>query len=113
MGVDVTNGLDNTKSQSRIKDNIFTTGFLDGVPASRGCSAKGKFSSNAKVHDLTDWVDWCQDVDRTVNDPSITTDGVFKSAMRPHQISQRPAVPPLVIHWPISLITQFEERNLR
>ncbi len=110
MGVDVADGLDSAKSQSRIKNNIFATGFLDGLPASRGCSAKGKFWSSAKVHDLTDWVDWCQDVGRTVNDPSITTDGVFKSAMRPHQISQRPAVPPVAIHWPESLITQFEER---
>lgn len=110
MGVDVADGLDSAKSQSRIKNNIFATGFLEGLPASRGCSAKGKFWSSAKVHDLTDWVDWCQDVGRTVNDPSITTDGVFKSAMRPHQISQRPAVPPVAIHWPESLITQFEER---
>src|ERR1700754_2578929 len=52
MGVDVADGLDSAKSQSRIKNNIFATGFLDGVPASRGCSAKGKFWSSAKVHDL-------------------------------------------------------------
>lgn len=110
MGVDVADGLDSAKSQSRIKNNIFATGFLDGIPASRGCSARGKFWSSAKVHDLTDWVDWCQDVGRTVNDPSITTDGVFKSAMRPRQISQRPDVPPVAIHWPETLITQIEER---
>ena len=110
MGVDVADGLDSAKSQSRIKNNIFATGFLDGMPASRGCSAKGKFWSSAKVHDLTDWVDWCQDVGSMVNDPSVTTDGVFKSAMRPRQLSERPAVPPLAIHWPESLITQFEDR---
>ncbi|OPF90512.1 hypothetical protein I8G32_02271 [Rhodopseudomonas palustris] len=110
MGVDVADGLDSAKSQSRIKNNIFATGFLDGMPASRGCSAKGKFWSSAKVRDLTDWVDWCQDVGRTVNDPSITTDGVFKSAMRPCQINERPAVPPVAIHWPESLIMQIEER---
>ena len=45
MGVDVADGLDAAKSQSRIKNNVFATGFLDGVPASRGCSAKGKFWS--------------------------------------------------------------------
>ncbi len=110
MGVDVADGLDSAKSQSRIKNNIFATGFLDGMPASRGCSAKGKFWSSAKVHDLTDWVDWCQDVGSMVNDPSVTTDGVFKSAMRPRQLSERPAVPPVAIHWPESLITQFEDR---
>lgn len=110
MGVDVADGLDSAKSQSRIKNNVFATGFLDGAPASRGCSAKGKFWSISKVRDLTDWVDWCQDVGRAVNDPGITTDGVFKSAMRPRQISDRPAVPPVAIHWPESLLTQIEDR---
>lgn len=110
MGVDVADGLDSAKSQSRIKNNVFGTGFLDGAPASRGCSAKGKFWSMSAVRDLTDWVDWCQDIGRAVNDPGITTDGVFKSAMRPREISQRPAVPPVAIHWPESLLKQFEER---
>ncbi|MER9876803.1 DEAD/DEAH box helicase family protein [Mesorhizobium sp. M0195] len=110
MGVDVADGLDSAKSQSRIKNNVFATGFLDGAPASRGCSAKGKFWSISKVRDLTDWVDWCQDVGRAVSDPGITTDGVFKSAMRPRQISDRPAVPPVAIHWPESLLTQIEDR---
>lgn len=110
MGVDVADGLDSAKSQSRIKNNVFATGFLDGAPASRGCSAKGKFWSISKVRDLTDWVDWCQDVGRAVNDPGITTDGVFKSAMRPRQISDRPAVPPVAIHWPESLLIQIEDR---
>lgn len=110
MGVDVADGLDSAKSQSRIKNNVFATGFLDGAPASRGCSAKGKFWSISKVRDLTDWVDWCQDVGRAVNDPGITTDGVFKSAMRPRQISDRPAVPPVAIHWPESLLMQIEDR---
>lgn len=110
MGVDVADGLDTAKSQSRIKNNVFATGFLDGVPASRGCSAKGKFWSISPVHDLTDWVEWCADIGQAVNDPGITTDGVFKSAMRPRQISERPAVPPVAIHWPESLLTQIEDR---
>lgn len=110
MGVDVADGLDTAKSQSRIKNNVFATGFLDGVPASRGCSAKGKFWSISPVRDLTDWVEWCADIGQAVNDPGITTDGVFKSAMRPRQISERPAVPPVAIHWPESLLTQIEDR---
>ncbi|EHK79830.1 type III restriction protein res subunit [Sinorhizobium meliloti CCNWSX0020] len=110
MGVDVADGLDTAKSQSRIKNNVFATGFLDGVPASRGCSAKGKFWSISPVRDLTDWVEWCADIGRAVNDPGITTDGVFKSAMRPRQINERPTVPPVAIHWPESLLTQIEDR---
>ena len=110
MGVDVADGLDTAKSQSRIKNNVFATGFLDGVPASRGCSAKGKFWSISPVRDLADWVEWCADIGQAVNDTAITTDGVFKSAMRPRQISERPAVPPVAIHWPESLLTQIEDR---
>lgn len=110
MGVDVADGLDTAKSQSRIKNNVFATGFLDGAPASRGCSAKGKFWSISPVRDLTDWVEWCNDIGTAVNDPGITTDGVFKSAMRPRQINERPSVPPVAIHWPESLLTQIEDR---
>ena len=110
MGVDVADGLDSAKSQARIKNNVFGTGFLDGAPAARGCSAKGKFWSISRVRDLTDWVDWCQDIGRSVTDAGITTDGVFKSAMRPRQISQRPDVPPVAIHWPETLINQLEDR---
>ncbi|WP_036280595.1 DEAD/DEAH box helicase [Methylocystis sp. ATCC 49242] len=110
MGVDVADGLDTAKSQSRIKNNVFATGFLDGVPASRGCSAKGKFWSISPVRDLTDWVEWCGDIGTAVNDPGITTDGVFKSAMRPRQINNRPSVPPVAIHWPESVLIQIEDR---
>ena len=110
MGVDVADGLDTAKSQSRIKNNVFATGFLDGVPATRGCSAKGKFWSISPVRDLADWVEWCEDIGRSVNNPGITTDGVFKSAMRPRQIGERPAVPPVAIHWPESLLMQIEDR---
>lgn len=110
MGVDVADGLETAKSQSRIKNNVFATGFLDGVPSSRGCSAKGKFWSISPVRDLADWVEWCADIGRAINDSGITTDGVFKSAMRPRQISVRPSVPPVAIHWPESLLTQIEER---
>jgi len=110
MGVDVADGLDSAKSQSRIKNNLFATGFLEGAPATRGCSVKGKFWSISPVRDLADWVEWCQDIGRSVNDSGITTDGVFKSAMRPRQIRERPEVPPVAIHWPESLLMQIEDR---
>ena len=110
MGVDVADGLDTAKSQSRIKNNVFATGYLDGAPTTRGCSAKGKFWSITPVRDLADWVDWCEDIGRSVTDPSIATDGVFRSAMRPRQISERPALRPVAMHWPESLHVQIEDR---
>ena len=110
MGVDVAEGLDSAKAQGRIKNNAFAAGFVDGVPATLGCSTKGKFWSFAPVRDLTDWVDWCHGVGNAVTDTSLTTDNVFKGAMRPRQIRERPEVPPVAIHWPESLLLQFEER---
>ncbi|MBU1230247.1 MAG: DEAD/DEAH box helicase family protein [Proteobacteria bacterium] len=110
MGVDVADGLATAQAQSRIKNNVFATGFLGGLPATRGCSTKGKFWSISPVRDLTDWVEWCADIGQAVNDSGITTDSVFRCAMRPRQISERPSVPPVAIHWPESLMTQFEER---
>ena len=91
MGVDVADGLETAKSQSRIKNNVFATGFLDGVPASRGCSAKGKFWSISPVRDLADWVEWCADIGQAVNDPGITTDGVLqeRDAAAPDQPAAR------------------------
>ncbi|XHC09213.1 DEAD/DEAH box helicase family protein [Labrenzia sp. ac12] len=35
---------------------------------------------------------------------------VFPVVMRPRQISERPHVPPVAIHWPESLLTQIEDR---
>lgn len=110
MGVDVAEGLAAATSQHRIKNNIFATGFLGGVSATRGCSTKGKFWSFSPVRDIADWVDWCKDIGRLISNASITTDGVFKNAMRPQQIEKRPAAPPVAIHWPESLLMQLEDR---
>lgn len=110
MGVDVAEGLATAQAQKRIKNNAFATGFLDGVPTTRGCSTKGKFWSFAPVNDLSDWVEWCDLIGAKVNDPGITTDEVFKSAMRPRQISKRPKLPAVAIHWPESLQIQIEDR---
>jgi len=110
MGVDVAEGLDAAKSQARIKNNVFGSGFVDGVPSTLGCSARGRFWSFASVRDLTDWTDWCQDIGASVTNPGISGDNVFRGAMRPRLINKRPSVPPVAIHWPESLIMQFEER---
>jgi superfamily II DNA or RNA helicase len=110
MGVDVAEGLDSAKSQARIKNNVFAAGFSNGLPASRGCSAKGKFWSLSPVRDLTDWIDWCHEIGGMVTDPSISTDAVFASAMKPQLITTRPLVPPVAIHWPEGLLMQLEER---
>jgi hypothetical protein len=71
---------------------------------------KGKFWSLGKVHDLTDWTAWCHRIGALLTNTSILESAAFASAIRPRQTTERPDGHPLVIHWPMSLLMQFEER---
>ena len=110
MGIDVSDGIDSLMKTERIQNNIFGSGFEDGEPRTLGCSIKGKFWSLGKVHDLTDWTAWCHRIGSLLTNTSIPESAAFASAMRPRQITERPDGHPLVIHWPMSVLMQFEER---
>ena len=110
MGIDVSDGIDSLMRTERIQNNIFGSGFEDGEPRTLGCSIKGKFWSLGKVHDLTDWTSWCHRIGALLTNTSIPESAAFASAMRPRQITERPDGHPLVIHWPMSVLMQFEER---
>lgn len=110
MGIDVSDGIDSLQRVERIQNNIFGSGFEEGEPRTLGCSIKGKFWSHGKVRDLTDWTRWCHRIGALLANESIPTSAAFASAMRPRQITQRPDAHPLVIHWPDSVLLQYEER---
>ncbi|MER9191227.1 DEAD/DEAH box helicase [Mesorhizobium australicum] len=111
MGIDVSEGIDSLMRTERIQNNIFGSGFEDGEPRTLGCSIKGKFWSQAKVHDLTDWTNWCHRIGALLTNESIPESAAFVSAMRPKQVTERPDdAYPLVIHWPMSVLLSFEER---
>ncbi|WP_292512720.1 DEAD/DEAH box helicase family protein [Mesorhizobium sp.] len=110
MGIDVSDGIDSLMKSERIQNNIFGSGFEDGEPRTLGCSIKGKFWSQPRVHDLTDWTGWCHRIGALLDNDSIPESAAFASAMRPKSIIVRPDAHPLVIHWPMSLLLSFEER---
>ena len=110
MGMDVSDGIDSLKRVERIQNNIFGSGFEEGEPRTLGCSIKGKFWSQGKMRDLTDWTRWCHRIGSLLSNEAIPTSAAFASAMRPRQISKRPDAHPLVIHWPDSVLLAYEER---
>ncbi len=110
MGIDVSDGIDSLMRTERIQNNIFGSGFEDGEPRTLGCSIKGKFWSQARVHDLTDWTRWCHRIGALLTNESIPVSAAFASAMRPQQITERPDAHPLVIYWPMSVLFSYEER---
>jgi superfamily II DNA or RNA helicase len=110
MGMDVSDGLDSLKRVERIQNNIFGSGFEEGEPRTLGCSIKGKFWSQGKIRDLTDWTGWCHRIGSLLENEAIPTSAAFASAMRPRQIAERPDAHPLVIHWPDGVLLSYEER---
>ena len=86
-GIDVSAGLEEARSQGKIRNNIFGTGLYGGVTATRGCSIKGKFWARDSVDDLNAWMAWCRTVGSLVTDVSINADDVFRGAMIPRKIS--------------------------
>lgn len=110
MGIDVSDGIDSLMKSERIQNNIFGSGFEGGEPRTLGCSIKGKFWSQSRIHDLTDWTEWCHRIGALLDNDSIPDSAAFASAMRPQLITTRPDAHPLVIYWPMSLLLSFEER---
>ncbi|MFG1210947.1 DEAD/DEAH box helicase family protein [Xanthobacter flavus] len=110
MGIDVSDGIDSLMKAERIQNNIFGSGFEEGEPRTLGCSIKGKFWSQSRIHDLTDWTAWCHRLGALLDNDSIPESAAFASAMRPRRITARPDAHPLVIYWPMSLLFSFEEQ---
>ncbi|MFC3320410.1 hypothetical protein [Mesorhizobium cantuariense] len=110
MGIDVSDGIDSLMKAERIQNNIFGCGYEDGEPRTFGCSIKGKFWSQSRIHDLTDWTAWCHRLGALLDNDTIPESAAFASAMRPRLIAVRPDAHALVIHWPMSLLLSFEER---
>jgi superfamily II DNA or RNA helicase len=110
MGIDVSDGIDSLKKVERIQNNIFGSGFEEGEPRTLGCSIKGKFWSQAKIRDLTDWTRWCHHIGALLTNESIPNSAAFASAMVPKAITERPDAHPLTVHWPESVLLSYEER---
>lgn len=108
-GSDVREGLTSAITQHKIKSNLFGHGFENGEKTSIGCSVKGKIWSRKVADSIPDWVTWCLQVGRKLQDNTIRIDQIIDNAIIPEPITSRPTLIPLIIEWPEEMFFRGEE----
>jgi hypothetical protein len=101
-GVDVAIGLSEAAKSNVIKSNLFGVGYSNGTKISIGCSYKGTIWAKW-VETVDYWKHWCDHNAEKVLDSDIDVSDVLRNALIPEAISERPAVVPYSIDFPIEI----------
>jgi superfamily II DNA or RNA helicase len=99
VGADVYEGFPDVERQSKSNTNIFLVGYLEGERVTLGAAAKGRVWSQQAAESILSWVRWCSRIGPRLVDPSITTESLLRSFVRPKPLSERPDLVPLAIDW--------------
>ena len=110
VGSDITKQLNDASYSMKRKSNLFGLGYRGDGKVTIGCSAKGKLWSMQSAGDFSEWLDWCRLMGSKLIDESITTDSFIQNLIKQEMITERPEKPPIAVHWPESLLIEFEER---
>ncbi|MDE0308553.1 MAG: helicase-related protein [Acidiferrobacterales bacterium] len=110
VGSDITTQLNAASYSMKRKSNLFGLGYRGDGKVTVGCSAKGKIWSMQSAGDFSEWLDWCRLMGSKLIDESITTNSFIHNLIQQEVITERPAKPPIAVHWPESLLVEFEER---
>jgi superfamily II DNA or RNA helicase len=100
VGADIHAGLAEGQTQTKVKTNVFASGFADGAYVTVGCSRKGRIWSRQSAEGLLHWVAWCQGIGTKLLDVGFSEESILKNSIVPEDISTRPVLVPLVIEWP-------------
>lgn len=95
-GIDVSDGISNAARNDTTKSNFFGTGYENGKRITLGCSHKGIIWSRT-TETIDCWKKWCDDLIVKVLDDSINTEEIFKNALIPKVIYERPKLLPYCI----------------
>ena len=85
--------------ENKIRSNMFGSGYEGNGKVTIGCSRKGRLWSYLIAYDMQDWLDWCHHIGPKLLDDTIRPDDVFKYAMVPEQVAERPHLVPLAVEW--------------
>ena len=110
VGSDITTQLNAASYGIKRKSNLFGLGYSGDGKVTVGCSAKGKIWSMQSAGDFSEWLEWCRLVGSKLINESITTDSFIQNLIKQEMITVRPEKPPIAVHWPESLLIEFEER---
>ena len=105
VGIDVTDGFEAAEEATKVQTNVFATGFRDGDRVSVGVSLKGRIWSYLIARNMLDWVAWCQETGRRLQDESIDVAAIKRNFIRPEILTSWPeGQPPLAAEWPTELL---------
>lgn len=108
VGADVLEGFGPGAAQ-KSKTNIYAHGYANAGRVSFGASRKGRIWSHRVAYNLLDWVRWAESVGAVITDESITVESVMEGFIIPKAATSRPALVPLGIEWPYTLIATTSE----
>ncbi|MBQ0090758.1 MAG: DEAD/DEAH box helicase family protein [Prevotellaceae bacterium] len=98
VGRDVENGL-NELSQRRLKqNNIFASGIYKGESITHGCSKSGKIWSYRRGN-LLSFKKWSHRIGGLVEDPTISTQEIFKYTLCVNPVATPPNSVPISVDW--------------
>lgn len=109
VGADIKTGLSEAHAENKIKTNIFGRGYAGGDKASVGCSAKGRIWSFQVAADIGEWVQWCHGIGSKLLDDKINVEEIFKGAIIPEPVTERPPAVPVTIDWADELLERSED----
>ena len=108
-GANIREGLAEAHLHNKYKTNLFGRGFESGEKASMGCSYKGRIWSHRTAQDISEWVEWCQEVGEKLLDETISVEDVLDHVLIPEEVVERPPLVPLAIDWPDEFLQRSEE----
>lgn len=107
-GTDVEEGITQAIKSTATKSNLFGVGFENGNSMSIGCSYKGTIWARW-VETIDYWKEWCDRQAEKILDESIDTADVLSGALVPKEITERPAVVPYRIDFPIEVEDELKD----
>ena len=100
VGADIHSGYAEGQTQTKVKTNIFASGFHGGRMVTVGCSRKGRIWSRRSAAGIVEWVEWCSGIGAKLNDSHFSENDILNNSIVPEEISQRPSLIPLAVEWP-------------
>lgn len=98
VGRDVENGLSQLSQGKLTQNNIFASGYYQGERTTHGCSKSGKIWSYRRGN-LLSFKRWSHRIGALVEDPTISTNEIFKHTLRVNPVATTPHAVPIAVDW--------------
>jgi len=110
-GLDIAEAIQPSAQANARKCNLFGIGYENGDSMSVGVSYKGRVWSMSSGS-VPDWLEWCRQIGRKIQDTTIPTDSYLEHTLRPREIAQLPKTELLMVALPASWYNETETMRL-